>query len=261
MASILLVSSLYAAEESSERVFKNDFKTAVGYLLKGSYTQFMTTSNLYYAGVAVPTLWYAFENDKEIVARAAKKDIPKHMEITGDLGVICNFPIIPLGAYYWGRRKKDNRLIQFSMELAASLYLALAETAILSWIPVHDRPNKDAVTFWETAFRQDSSFPSGHVVPFATLFLKTFQFYGPYYAIVPAAMFYLSATQRVRDEKHYLSDVLGGFFLAAWASEGVRAVAKYKDNHPVYKWLFEHDARVGIIHHRDKIGPRLTWNY
>ncbi len=47
------------------------------------------------------------------------------------------------------------------------MYLADLETMLISHLPVHDRPRTDHLEFSEKAFRGDSSFPSGHVIPYA----------------------------------------------------------------------------------------------
>jgi hypothetical protein len=71
----------------------------------------------------------------------------------------------------------------------------------------------------------------------------------------------MTSIQRVRDGKHYLSDVVGGFFLSAFASEGVRKAGNFEGNPPAYKFLFERNVAVGIIEHEGTIGPRLTFDW
>ena len=133
---------------------------------------------------------------------------------------------------------------------------------MISLVHVHDRPVENGVGFWETAFRGDSSFPSGHIIPYAALFFKTLQFYGPYWSVIPGALTVISGQQRVEDGKHYLSDVVGAVFLTAFASEGVRQAAGYADNHPFYQRHFEDkDVQVGLIHHRGHFGPRIVWSF
>ena len=70
-----------------------------------------------------------------------------------------------------------------------------------------------------------------------------------------------ASQQRVMDGKHYLSDVVGGFFLAAMASEGVRAAAGYSKNHPTYKWLFERNFQVGVTRHEEAVGPMVSLEF
>jgi len=248
-------------ESKQERKASNDIVTTLTYIFKGSYLQFTQPANLVYAGVAVPSLWYGFEHDKRISTNLAEKKLRKHTDIIGELGVAMGFPILPIGFYIYGRKNDNEKAMQFAMEYMATLYLVLLESAAISLIQIHDRPDTTRTSFWETAFRGDSSFPSGHVVPFAALTFKVFQFYGPYWAAPALVLTYFGSLQRVQDRKHFFTDVLGGFFLSAFASEGVRAAAGYENNHPIYKKLFEHDVRLGILRYRNAIGPRLTWSY
>lgn len=258
---LLLISFFSSPLSAQERTWWGDFKKTLSYLGQGSYLQFTQINNAYYAAAAVPGMWYAFEHDDRLSDLYISKELPKHIEIVGDLGIAFNFPILPAMVYAIGRGKDNDKAMQFAMEYTAALYLTLAETGLMSFIDVHERPIKDGQSFWETAFRGDSSFPSGHIVPYSVLFFKTLQFYGPYWAIIPGILTYWSGYQRMQEGRHYFSDILGSFFLSAWASEGVRAAGKYKDNHRFYKWVFEHDVQVGIIRHQNAVGPRLSWNF
>lgn len=245
----------------SEARFTADLLKTTQLILQGSIEQFKTENNLYYAGAAVPSIWYSFNEDKKVFSNAVKRDRPSYMDLAGDLGVILSFPIIPILAYSIGNHQNNRKVVNFSMEYAASLYLSLIETGLLSHIPIHERPNSENLNFWEKTFRGKSSFTSGHIVPFATLFFKTLQFYGPYYALAPLVLTTVASLQRIRQGRHYLSDIVGGFFLSAFASEGVRAAANNKNNHIVYKILFKHQAQIGFIRYKNTYGPRLSFNF
>lgn len=238
-----------------------DLKKGVTLLLQGSKEQFTTKSNAYYLGAAIPSLLYSFNNDDRLSLNARSKNIPNYINIAGDLGVIFSFPVAPLSFYYLGRSSQDDHMMQFSVEFIAAMYLALAESSILSYIPIHDRPVTTGLSKWETDFRGGSSWPSGHIIPFASLFFKTLQFYGPVWSIGPAILTVLTSVQRVRDGKHHVSDVVGAFFISAFASEGVRQAAGYNKNHPIYKWIFENDASLGLVRKGDAIGPRVVWRF
>jgi membrane-associated phospholipid phosphatase len=247
---------------SNEKIATGGFKHDVGltfnYLLHGSYLQFTQPGNLLYAGVAAPSLWYSFEHDQRLSDLGRSKKMPKHVEIIGELGVFFSMPIAPAGVYLWARQQENTHVMQYMMETLATTWLALAESALISFIQVHERPETSETNFWEKAFRGNSSFPSGHMIPYAALTFKTFQFYGPWWTVPPLVLTVWASQQRVMDAKHYASDVVGGFFLAAFASEGVRAAANYKGNHPVYKWLFEREFNLGILRHEDAIGPMVS---
>ncbi len=244
-----------------ESVWK-DLSTSVGWLVEGSVQQFKTKNNLYYLGAAAPLTWYAFEKDEDNLESARSKGkAPRHIRLAGDFGVVLGFPVIQAGFYSYGRKYKNEKAIQFAMEYVSSMYLAMVESGVISFVQIHERPDRENLSSWETGFRGNSSFPSGHVIPYYGLFFKTLQFYGPYWAVAPAILSVWAAKQRVRSARHYTSDVVGSFFLMAFASEGVRKVAKYKNNHPFYKWAFEHDATLSLIRHDNAYGPALVWNF
>lgn len=233
-------------------------KSSVTYFYQGSYLQFTAKNNAYMAAAAVPALWYSFEEDERITNNARTKRIPKYMQISSDLAPVLSFPLIPMVFFGYGIKTDNERSVQFAKETFATMYLALIESAALSTIHVHKRPDENKLSKWETNFRGKSSFPSGHIIPYATLAIKSFQFYGPYHAIIPSALLVATSVQRIRDGKHYLSDVVGGFFLTAFASEGVRKAANYNGNNAVFRSLFDQNFRVGYTSYEGALGPRFT---
>lgn len=261
---VLLCSQIFSrsllASELTGAVYWEGLKKSFSYLYQGSYSQFQEKNNLYAAALAAPMLWYSFDQDKRISDNARAKSIPKAIQLSSDLAPVLGFPIISFATFSLGIKKDDAKMVQFAQEYFGAMYLAFLESAAISYIKIHRRPSESNLAKIETQFRGDSSFPSGHVIPYAALALKTFQFYGPLAATVPTTLFVLTSIQRVRDGKHYLSDVVGGFFLSVWASEGVRRAGQFNDNHPAYKFLFERNATFGIIEHEGTIGPRVTFD-
>ncbi len=247
--------------ELTAGAYGEGLKSSFTYFYQGAYLQFATKNNLYVAAAAAPALWYSFEEDKRLTFHAMTKKIPKYMQISSDLAPVFSFPIIPVAFFTYGLKKDDQVAVQFAKETFATMYLALVESAALSVIDIHERPKKDKLSQWETNFRGDSSFPSGHVVPYVALTLKTLQFYGPYYAAIPGALFVATSLQRVRDGKHYLSDVVGGFFLTVFASEGVREAAKNDSTSTAYRSLFSNKYKVGYIEHEGVIGPAVSFDW
>lgn len=245
----------------------DDFKGTLNLMWKGSYLQFVQRSNIAYGVLAVGSHIYAFENDKKLFNTFSKKGIDGWQDLIGEGGTFLAFPIIPFAAYYLSRSKgkyASEKIVRISMEYLATMYIALAESSIISFIHVHDRPSTEGLNVWEKAFRQDSSYPSGHVIAYAAAFFKVMQFYGPYWSLLPAGLTLVAAFHRLQQKRHYFSDVLGGIFLTAFASEGVRAAGNYKDNHPTYKWIFEHEAKVGVLRNPKTgsiVGPRFTFSY
>jgi undecaprenyl-diphosphatase len=256
----LLLSQTIQAAELNGSTYWDGLKKSFTYLYQGSYLQFQEKNNLYYAAAAAPMFWYSFDQDKRISNSARSKPIPKIMQLSSDLAPALGFPIISLAAFSYGVKTDNPKLVQFAEEYFGAMYIAFLESAAISYIKVHRRPSEENLAPIETKLRGKSSFPSGHVIPYATLALKTFQFYGPYAAAAPTALFVLTSMQRVRDGKHYLSDIVGGFFLSAWASEGVRKAGNFGDNHSTYKFLFERNMAFGIIEHQGAIGPRISFD-
>jgi membrane-associated phospholipid phosphatase len=226
-----------------------------------SYLQFQEKNNLYYAAAAAPALWFSFDQDKRISNNARTKTIPKSIQLSSDLAPLLGLPLISFVSFSYGIKHDDPKMVAFAQEYFGAMYLAFIESAALSVLNIHERPSSANLSRVETGLRGKSSFPSGHVIPYATLAFKTFQFYGPYWALAPASLLVMTSIQRVRDGKHYLSDVVGGFFLSAFASEGVRRASHFDGNHPAYKFLFERNMAVGIMEHEGVIGPRVCLDW
>ena len=250
-----------SAAELTTQVYADGLGTGFKYLYQGAYMQFTAGSNAYIAAAAVPSLWYAFEEDKRITNHEMTKKVHNYMQISSDIAPFLSMPILTAGLYTYGIKKDNSRAVQFATETFATLYLALIESAALSLIDIHERPRVDQLSGWETKFRGNSSFPSGHVIPYIAIALKTYQFYGPYYAIVPSALLLASSYQRMRDGKHYFSDIVGAIFLTTFASEGVRKAGGYTENHSTFKAIFEQDVQVGYSFYNGAVGPRVSFSW
>ncbi|TDJ05377.1 MAG: hypothetical protein E2O68_06565, partial [Deltaproteobacteria bacterium] len=192
LLSILMLSMLQAPAWANEDEFPQDtvwkdFLTSVIWIGEGLYKQFNTT-NAIQAGVAVPLTWWAFERDDEVLKRTMGKDIGGFVKGVSDSAVIASFAVYQIGFYIWGRSTDDSKMVRYAMESFSSMYLAMLETAILSYaIDVHERPVESSEVI-EDIFRGQSSWPSGHMIPYSTLFLKTFQFYGPWWSLIPGTL-------------------------------------------------------------------------
>lgn len=240
----------------------NDFKTSLYNMYRGSYEQFRQKNNIYYLASAAPALYFSFEHDDRIVSLLSRKKIRKHESIISDSSILFNFPVVPIAGYIVGKKYSNNKLMMFSMEVFSTMYLASIEASLLSNIHIHNRPDDNGTTFWEDKFRRGSSFPSGHTIPFSTLFFKTFQYYGPYWAIIPGALAILTASERVKDKKHYLSDVVGSFFLTAFASEGVKAAMKSQYVSSAYQKIFgDNSFSVSAFYKYDTFAPIVTFKF
>ncbi len=228
----------------------DDLVKSMEWAYKGSYKQFHGTQNLVFASIAVLSSLYFIKNDERISKKTVNKNKNKNekvLRIISDSSIFFNTPIMPALFYAYGVSNKDSKMVRFSQEYLAALTLSLLETAVISAIPVHQRPDQKNLSFWEKAFRGQSSFPSGHVVGYTVFGLKSLQFYGPHYALIPLSFAVATGFERVLAEKHFISDVVASGFISLLASEGVRYASGYNKNHPVFDWIFKSQFTLQLI--------------
>ncbi len=263
ICSLLLLQSGFANEEKepSEFSFKNDFYDSLSYMGKGSYLQFSEAPSIFMGAVGAAALVATFSQKEKIETGLRSSEASKSEKIISDLNILFSLPIIPISTWYFAKKRNDQKLRMFAKEYFSTLYLTKAEVLMFSFIPINDRPNSDGINAFEKNFRGKSSFPSGHMVPASTLFWKTFQYYGPLYAAVPAAWTVVTGYQRVNSKRHHITDVVGTFFFAGMASEGVRIAADHKNNHPLYKWIFEHRLSFNFFKGKDAIQTTIDFTF
>ncbi len=260
---IILFFILFSLNSKAQDQIKDsagaDFVTSLKWIVQGSYKQF-NKNNLYTLGVAVPATWYAFEQDTHVENSVQGKDTSDIVTFVSSASVFFATPLLQVGLYYIGSKNEDTKMMQYAMETFSTTYLSFVETFLLSYIYVHERPDSEYLDELEQ-LRGDSSFTSGHMIAYTTLFSKTLQFYGPWWSLIPLTAAVMTGYERVVEEKHYLSDVVGGFFLTLFASEGVRVAGQWKDNNPAFKFIFEHDVKVGYARKGDSYVYRLSWSF
>lgn len=274
MSKLLLLSSLIIilftpcanADDLKLEDFKYNVKDDAYEVLKwsyqGAYKQFSGTQNLLLTGLAILSTSYFIKNDKEISDNVVKKHSnEKVLRFISDSSIIFNTPLIPLAFYGAGVVRKDKKMMSFAKEYMASMTLALFETGVISMIPVHQRPDQKELTVWETAFRGQSSFPSGHVVGYTILGFKAFQYYGVFAAAIPLGLAFATGFERVHAEKHFISDVVASGAISFLASEGVRYAANFDDNHPLYEWIFNHDFTINYTRNYGVPGMMMSFTY
>jgi hypothetical protein len=238
-----------------------DLGSAVRYAGHGSYMQFQSKTSYAYLGTGSVFLSHAFAEDDDLLQKFAKKKKSSFLDALDFAGVVGSSPLWPVGLYVYGRTSSNEHLIRFTMESSAAVLLAQIETVSLSLIDIHERPDDSDLSFWETQFRGDSSFPSGHVIPWFVLGFKAYQFYGPWVSTLPFALSLAVSYERVQSARHYWSDIVGSFIISAMASEGVRKAASYDKNHSAYKDHLENDLSwLPIFTHSTK-GLLVTLNY
>lgn len=262
---LLLFESVFAQDVPQASVKEErpsagaDLVTSLKWMVQGSYKQF-NKNNLYTFGVGLPATWYSFNQDDYVMSSTQGKTVSDTVSFVSDASVFFATPVLEIGLYYIGRGNEDNRMMQFAMESFSATYLAFIETFLLSFIYVHERPDDQYLDNLES-LRGDSSFTSGHMIAYTVLFSKSLQFYGPWWSLIPLTAAVMTGYERVVTQKHYLSDVVGGFFLTLFASEGVRVAGQFKDNNPVFKFIFEHDVKVGYARKGNSYVYNLSWSF
>lgn len=237
-----------SAEQAS---LKEDFFESFNLLGKGAGLQFSEAPSIFLGATGLIGITAAFLQKDKIENGIREEPASDVENFISDMNIVFSFPLIPLTTWYVAKKYNNQKLRMFAKEYFATLYLTKAEVFTLSFIPINKRPNSDGINAFEKYFRGKSSFPSGHMVPASTLFWKTFQYYGPVYSVAPLAWSILTGYQRVNSKRHHITDVVGTFFLAGMASEGVRIAAGHKNNHPLYKWIFEHRLSFNFFKGKD----------
>ena len=151
--------------------------------------------------------------------------IGKSGQKIGDIaGLMLNIPIFQIGGYFWGRATRDEKLVQFTMDVLATHLISMLEVGAISQISFHKRPNvargieEEGSGGVNDLFRGTSSFPSGHMVGASVLMFKSWEYYG-WRAGIPATIATaLIGWARVEAGDHYLTDILGAVALSGIAS-------------------------------------------
>jgi undecaprenyl-diphosphatase len=233
-----------------------DFKTTWQYSWQGSYRQFESSYSWGLIAAGVPAHWYAFEHDDEITAKNGVENESTYYDFLNAMGTITYLPLIQGTFYYYGKKNQNQKARQFAMESLATMIQVSLETVVISYIPIHRRPSEENLSFFETSFRGNSSYPSGHIMPALALGFKAWQIYGPWYSLLPFVFAAAQGYERVQSKKHYFSDVVGSVILTGMASEGVRLAALNNDSKSVkndQSWNYQflvfnqiYSATVGI---------------
>jgi membrane-associated phospholipid phosphatase len=254
-----VVLSDLSQEEEFKHGFMDDAKTTWKYARKGFRYQFSRGQNwiLWTTGSLILTYYFIHDQrfSSEVAESAHDNQLRGFYKVVSDSSIIMDSPLVPLLFYYTARLNEDEKMLRFSQEYFAAGFIALMESALLSAVPIHERPSKDGLTKWETNFRQESSFPSGHTIGYTVFAFKLFQFYGPWASAIPFGLAAITAYERVYSQKHYMTDVLAAGLISLMASEGVRVASNYNNNHPLYKWMFEH--QFDLKYFRSKCGNGL----
>ena len=255
---LLLPFSLLSNEEFS---LKHDLLKSFSLMKQGSYAQFTDAPSLVLGATGLVALASAFGAKKYIESEIRSEEMSKEKELISNLNILFSLPIIPFTAWSLSKKYNNKKLRAFAMEYFSTLYLTKIEIFTMSFIPINKRPNSEGINAFEKHFRGQSSFPSGHMVPASTLFWKTFQYYGPLFSAAPLAWTILTGYQRVHSKRHHITDVIGTFFFAGMASEGVRIAANHDHNHPLYKWIFEHRLSLNFFKNRDLIQTTIDFTF
>lgn len=236
---------------------QQDFYDTLEYSYKASYKQFTTPRALPILGFSALSVFYSVKQDQHVASEMSGKNISDTEKTIGLTGLVLMSPASSIIMYYWGRYQQDQKFINFSKEYFATINLSVVESTLIGFVPFHGRPDGGELNPFEKRVGVGSSFPSGHPMSFMVLSYKLFQFYGPGYAAVPAGLAYVLSRKRLKDRKHYLSDVVGSAGITLLASEGVRVAANNHNTHPTYQWIFDHEVKVGaVLDHKEDEGKQ-----
>lgn len=256
----ILFSSLLNAQEGEYPSLKEDTFTMGRMIRKASYIQFTGPQSWAIMGVGLGTVLLVYNNDKKLLRQWDGNGPSSTVKIFGDYGALfLNLPFFAMGLNQLAKHKNNPKLYHFSLEYAATAYLTLPETYIISAIPIHKRPSTQNQNFVERYFRLKSSFPSGHMAAVSSLFFKTLQYYGPLVATPALAMAVMTATHRMQTHRHWPSDVIGTFFLGWLASEGTRMVHHQPQHYDrLYRFIYRHQLTVSPTWTEEMKGLRLS---
>jgi hypothetical protein len=136
----------------------------------------------------------------------------------------------PALALAWGAglAAHDTRIVAGSERIALTLAVTAAETEALKLAVGRSRPYQspdDAGVF--QPFSGDNSFPSGHATfAFALATALDREARSPWVRWTAFPLAGLVAWSRVRDDKHWASDVVAGAALGAWTAAKVERIAR-----------------------------------
>ena len=205
-----------------------DVGDVLGIAWKASYTQLLDAENLTILGVGGLATWAADANDDGWLRKLRSRDYLTNdvMSVIGDETALA-MAAVPLATWLLANRFEDEKLRSFSLETLSGITLVYAETLLIAHaIPTHERPRDldgdPASSFFDTAFRGNYSFPSGHLIGPLMVTLKAWDYYGWKAAIVPATVTTVSAFNRIGDGSHYPSDVVAATVLSISAHLSTR---------------------------------------
>ena len=203
---------------------------------------FFQRSDIAFTVLSVTAVAVAGHNDQWLRGRArtadsrSYRDLARGVRLLGDIRWVA--PTL-LAGYGLARALHEPELASGFTEVGLSVIVVGVETIVVKGVVVRARPEDsptDSRSF--SPFSGDTSFPSGHAaVAFAlaeSINRTSGSAWAPF-ATYPAAA--LVAWSRVRDDKHWTSDVLAGAALGVWTARKVHRM-----------WPAEHRllSRIGL---------------
>lgn len=240
---------------------KEDFYDTLEYSYKASCKQFTAPQAIPILALSTVSVFYAVKQDNHIEDKFSGRSISDSEKTIGVTGLVLISPASSMLMYFWGRQNADQKFINFTKEYFAAINLSIIESTFIGFVPFHGRPDGGPLNPLERRVGVSSSFPSGHPMGYMVLSYKLFQFYGPQYSVVPAVLAYVDSRKRLKDRKHYLSDVVGSAGITLLASEGVRVAANNHHAHPIYQWIFDHEVKVGAMVEEKKHGFNVSLSF
>jgi len=193
-----------------------------------SYGQLQHTDTLTTLGLGAAATWLVEDNDDSLLARYQGKEFLTSglFDAVGDQTALA-LAAAPVVTWLVSSWTKDEKLRSYSIESLSAIVLTYAETELITnAIPTHERPRNEAgdeaSNFFDTAFRGQYSFPSGHLIGPFIVTMKTWDYYGWQVALLPATVTGVSAFNRIADGSHYPSDIAAAAVLSLSAHFATR---------------------------------------
>jgi len=216
-----------------------------------SYSQLAHADTLSTLGIGALAVWAADDRDDAWLDKLRQREYLTNdiVSFVGDETALA-LTAVPAITWLLANQSEDEKLRRYSIETMSAISLVYAETLFIAHvIPTHDRPRDSegnpATSFFDTAFRGEYSFPSGHMIAPFLVTMKTWDYYGWQAAFLPATVTAVSAFNRIADGSHYPSDVVASAVLSLSAHWATRRTTRERDEH--FHWSVGPVAGGGMM--------------
>lgn len=184
---------------------KENFKRGAPYLLDKK-------SGLLFATGAVAFTWARTQDVPTREAYAHQNRLQGSERLGSDF-IGTGVPGALLGASFWayGLKHENSGAVHSGQAQLEAMLTAFVATSALKWTVRRERPDGS----------DSYSFPSGHTSTVAASAMTLAEFYGWKAAVPGAVLTLVTGLSRVVDDRHWLSDTIGGAVVGAWAGHAM----------------------------------------